>query len=149
MENKDLLKLLEKMGLPGKTVHGTIEDSDVERIKNHLSLSRKEGVVEQRIKPTIIRRRVMREEAPPSVPEPAPPVEEKPPAPKKVAPAEVAKKVPEPLGKPAVKKEAEKAEKTEAPETSFPEIKTPAANRYPRSLLFLRLDRPAHPRRRK
>ena len=60
MENKDLLKLLEKMGLPGRTVHASLDDSDVERVKNQLSLSRKEGVVEQRIKPTVIRRRVMR-----------------------------------------------------------------------------------------
>ena len=71
MENKDLLKLLEKMGLVFKNVHSTLEESDVERVKNQINLSRKEGVVEQRVKPTIIRRRVKREEAAPPVPEPA------------------------------------------------------------------------------
>jgi translation initiation factor IF-2 len=65
MENKDLLKLLEKMGLGIKNVQSTLEDSDVERVKNHISLSRKEGVVEQRVKPTVIRRRVKREELTP------------------------------------------------------------------------------------
>ena len=64
MENKDLLKLLEKMGVEVKSVHSTLDDSDVERVKNHLNLSRKEGLVEQRVKPTVIRRRVKKEEAP-------------------------------------------------------------------------------------
>lgn len=62
MENKELLKLLEKMGLEAKSVHSTLDDSDVERVKNQINLSRKEGVVEQRVKPTVIRRRVIREE---------------------------------------------------------------------------------------
>jgi len=101
MENKDLLKLLEKMGLPVKTVHSTLEDSDVERVKNQISLSHKEGVVEQRIKPTIIRRRVKREEEPPSVPEPTAPEEIKPPTVKKAVTPEVVKKVAEPGVKPA------------------------------------------------
>lgn len=78
MENKDLLKLLEKMGVEVKGVHSTLDDSDVERVKNHLNLSRKEGLVEQRVKPTVIRRRVKKEEALPA-PE-APHKEEAPPA---------------------------------------------------------------------
>jgi translation initiation factor IF-2 len=65
MENKDLLAMLEKMGLSYKSVHSTLEESDVERVKNQINLSRKEGLVEKRIKPTVIRRRVMREEPPP------------------------------------------------------------------------------------
>lgn len=73
MENKDLLKLLEKMGLAPKSVHSTLDESDVERVKNQINLSRKEGVVEQRVKPTVIRRRVVRDEA--AVP--APPFPEK------------------------------------------------------------------------
>ena len=65
MENKDLLAMLEKMGLSYKSVHSTLEESDVERVKNQINLSRKEGLVEKRIKPTVIRRRVMREATPP------------------------------------------------------------------------------------
>jgi translation initiation factor IF-2 len=107
MENKDLLKLLEKMGLPAKTVHSSLEDSDVERIKNHINLSRREGVVEQRIKPTIIRRRVKREEAAPSAPEPALPEQAKPLMEKKAAAPEVIKKVGEPAAKPVEKKVVE------------------------------------------
>ncbi len=69
MENKDLIKLLEKMGLVVKSVHSTVDDSDVERVKNQINLSRKEGVVEQRVKPTVIRRRVMPHEVPSPAPE--------------------------------------------------------------------------------
>ena len=77
MENKDLVKLLEKMGLPVKSVQSSLEESDVERVKNQINLSKKEGVVEQRVKPTVIRRRVMKEEP---APEPPPPKEEAKPA---------------------------------------------------------------------
>jgi len=73
MENKDLVKLLEKMGLPVKSVQSALEESDVERVKNQINLSKKEGVVEQRVKPTVIRRRVMKEEP---APEPPPPPKE-------------------------------------------------------------------------
>jgi translation initiation factor IF-2 len=90
MENKDLIKLLEKMGSPVKSVQSTLEESDVERVKNQINLSKKEGVVEQRVKPTVIRRRVVKEEpaAEPTPPPPAkeearPPVEGKPPVGKK------------------------------------------------------------------
>jgi len=142
MENKDLLKLLEKMGLPGKTVHSTLEDSDVERVKNQINLSRKEGVVEQRIKPTIIRRRVKREEAPqpPLAPEPVvleaakPAAVEKAPLPE--AGKEVAKKAA--AVKPAVKKVEEKKEipLPPSPAIQFPDIMpapqvTPAAEAAP------------------
>ncbi|HEX7372116.1 MAG TPA: translation initiation factor IF-2 N-terminal domain-containing protein, partial [Thermodesulfobacteriota bacterium] len=47
MENKDLIKLLEKMGSPVKSVQSSLEESDVERVKNQINLSKKEGVVEQ------------------------------------------------------------------------------------------------------
>ena len=106
MENKDLLKLLEKMGLVFKNVHSTLEESDVERVKNQISLSRKEGVVEQRGKPTITRRRMTREEPVAPIPEPA--VMEKgiPPEAKKAPIIEVAK----PSEQPAAKKVAERIE---------------------------------------
>jgi len=122
MENKDLLKLLERMGLVFKNVHSTLEESDVERVKNQISLSRKEGVVEQRVKPTIIRRRVKREEAVPPIPEPA--VVEKgiPPKVKKAPIIEIVKPAEEPAAKPAVKKVEERVE-TPLPEPE--EVKAP------------------------
>jgi len=93
MENKDLLAMLEKMGLSYKSVQSTLEESDVERVKNQINLSRKEGLVEKRIKPTVIRRRVMREEPPPPLAEEA--VQEAQPSALKKTP------LPEPSVKPA------------------------------------------------
>ena len=129
MENKDLLKLLEKMGVEVKGVHSTLDDSDVERVKNHLNLSRKEGLVEQRVKPTVIRRRVKKEEAPP-VPEPAAPVAAQPPAEKpaeKKAPAPEAPRKEEapPAGRPLEKKVVEAKEESppKRPEEVPPPLK--------------------------
>ncbi len=129
MENKDLLKLLEKMGVEVKSVHSTLDDLDVERVKNHLNLSRKEGLVEQRVKPTVIRRRVKKEEALPA-PEPAAPVAAHPPAEK---PAEKKAPAPEPprkeeappAGKPLGKKVVEAKEEAlpKRPEEVPPPLK--------------------------
>jgi len=108
MENKDFLKLLEKMGLVFKNVHSTLEESDVERVKNQISLSRKEGVVEQRVKPTIIRRRVKREEVVPPIPEPAVMEKGLPPEARKAPLIGVAKPAEKPAAKPAIKKVEER-----------------------------------------
>ena len=114
MENKDLVKLLEKMGLPVKSVQSSLEESDVERVKNQINLSKKEGVVEQRVKPTVIRRRVMKEEPAPEPPPPPlkaeakPAVGVKPPAVKKEPRPEAAKVVAEaPVEAPKEKVEAQ------------------------------------------
>ena len=134
MENKDLVKLLEKMGLPVKSVQSTLEESDVERVKNQINLSKKEGVVEQRVKPTVIRRRVMKEEPAPEPPPPLPKEEAKPAL--GVKPPVLKKEEVKP---PAVKKEArfeaakivaeapkEKVEaKPTAPSEKVEEIKPP------------------------
>jgi translation initiation factor IF-2 len=97
MENKDLMRLLEKMGLPFKSVQSTLEESDVERVKNQINLSHKEAIVEKRVKPTVIRRRVMKEEAPPPVSESVLPKEEAlPPVAKEEVRPPAAKKEPKP-----------------------------------------------------
>jgi translation initiation factor IF-2 len=125
MENKDLLKLLEKMGVIVKGVQSTIDDSDVERVKNQLNLSRKEGLVEQRVKPTVIRRRVKKEEFPePTAPEAAKPAAEKPVEKKAPAPEVVQKEAASlPTAKPPGKKGLE--EKIEALPKGLEELKIP------------------------
>ncbi len=125
MENKDLLKLLEKMGLVFKNIHSTLEEADAERVKNQINLSRKEGVVEQRVKPTIIRRRVMREEVAPPIPEPIVEEKGKPPEVKKAPIPKVVKPVAEPAAMPAAKKVEEEVE---APLPRPGEIKAPLAS---------------------
>ena len=130
MENKDLIKLLEKMGSPAKSVQSTLEESDVERVKNQINLSKKEGVVEQRVKPTVIRRRVMKEEPapeptppPPPKEEARPPVEGKPPLGKKG-------EVKPPVAKKEAKPEAARAVAgvpVEAPREKVGEVPPPKA----------------------
>jgi translation initiation factor IF-2 len=131
MENKDLLKLLEKMGLVFKNVHSTLDDSDVERVKNQLSLSRKEGLVEQRVKPTVIRRRVKREEAPvpePEAPEAAKPAVERP-VEKKTPVPEVPPKegLPPAVGKPLERKTPEEKVAAPPPSPEKKEVAPPIA----------------------
>jgi len=125
MDNKDLLKLLEKLGVEVKSVHSTLDDLDIERVKNHLNLSRKEGLVEQRVKPTVIRRRAKKEEALPA-PEPAAPVTAHPPAGKRPPAAEVPRKEEAPPAvKPAERKTVEPGEEAlpKRPEEVPPSLK--------------------------
>ena len=131
MDNKDLLKILEKMGVEVKSVHSTLDDLDMERIKSHLNLSRKEGLVEQRVKPTVIRRRVKKEEALPAS-EPAAPETAKPhagkPAEKKAPAAEGPRREePPPTVKPSERRAVAAGEEAppKHPEELPPSLKEP------------------------
>ena len=77
-ENKKLIAHLEKIGIPVKTASSSLEENEVERIKNELLATETREVVEERIKSTVIRRRTVRtpveiplEEAPEKKEEPA------------------------------------------------------------------------------
>jgi translation initiation factor IF-2 len=59
-ENKQLIARLEKIGIPVKTASSSLEESEVERIKNELLATETREVVEERIKSTVIRRRTVR-----------------------------------------------------------------------------------------
>jgi translation initiation factor IF-2 len=59
-ENKKLIAHLEKIGIPVKTASSSLEESEVERIKNELLATETREVVEERIKSTVIRRRTVR-----------------------------------------------------------------------------------------
>ena len=59
-ENKELIARLEKIGIPVKTASSSLEESEVERIKNELLATETREVVEERIKSTVIRRRTVR-----------------------------------------------------------------------------------------
>lgn len=60
LENKDLIAHLEKIGITVKSHSSSLEDSEVERIKNELLAKEPKQIVEQRIKSTVIRRRAVR-----------------------------------------------------------------------------------------
>ncbi|PKN77436.1 MAG: translation initiation factor IF-2 [Deltaproteobacteria bacterium HGW-Deltaproteobacteria-10] len=60
LENKDLITHLEKIGITVKSHSSSLEDEEVERVKNELLAREPRQVVEQRIKSTVIRRRAVR-----------------------------------------------------------------------------------------
>ncbi len=67
MENKDFIARLEKIGITVKSHSSSLEDSDVEKIKEAFLAGESRQIVEERIKSTVIRRRAIRaplEEAP-------------------------------------------------------------------------------------
>jgi translation initiation factor IF-2 len=61
IENKELISHLEKLGIAVKSHSSTLEDSDVQRIQQELFSSEPRKTVEERIKPTVIRRRIVRQ----------------------------------------------------------------------------------------
>ncbi len=76
MSNKDLLDLIQKLGLQVKNHMSALTESAVQRIRQHFAESRTETVEEKRIAPGVKRRRKVAS-AEPEIPaaEPAPPVE--------------------------------------------------------------------------
>ncbi len=60
LENKDLIAHLEKIGITVKSHSSSLEDDEVERIKDELLASESRQIVEERIKSTVIRRRAVR-----------------------------------------------------------------------------------------
>jgi len=64
IDNKDLITRLEKLGIAVKAHSSSLEDSDVERVRQEFVLGEKNAIVEKRVKTTIIRRRAIRQEVP-------------------------------------------------------------------------------------
>lgn len=60
LENKDLIAHLEKLGITVKSHASTLEDSEIERVKEDLQAKSPRQIVEERIKTTVIRRRAVR-----------------------------------------------------------------------------------------
>jgi translation initiation factor IF-2 len=60
LENKELISRLEKIGIAVKSHSSTLEDDDLERIKEEMLSPEPREMVEKRIKSTVIRRRAFR-----------------------------------------------------------------------------------------
>src|SRR4030042_592746 len=60
MENKDLIARLEKIGITVKSHASSLEDSEVEKIKEVMLAGESRQILEERIKSTVIRRRAVR-----------------------------------------------------------------------------------------
>jgi len=67
MENKELISRLEKLGIAVKSHSSTLEDYEVDRVREEFSLGKRSRVIEERVKSTVIRRRAVR---PPEEPVP-------------------------------------------------------------------------------
>jgi len=72
MDNKALVALLQAAGVPDVKNHmSAVSPEGVERVKRHLEKQKQPSVVEERIRPTVVKRRaVVREPSAPSHPEP-------------------------------------------------------------------------------
>jgi translation initiation factor IF-2 len=70
LENKELIAHLERLGITVKSHASSLEDSEVEKVKEDLQAKSPRQIVEERIKTTVIRRRAVR------APMEEPPVEE-------------------------------------------------------------------------
>ncbi len=123
IDNKEIITRLEKLGIVVKSHQSTLEDADVERISRELRSKDPQGMVEQRIKSTIIRRRTVRtaQEETPSLAE------------ETLEPQQTATTIPaEPVEKPA---ETKPKPAMEAPVTAEPElvalVTAPAAETLP------------------
>ena len=60
LENKDLIAHLERVGITVKSHASTLEDNEIERVKEDLQATSPRQIVEERIKTTVIRRRAVR-----------------------------------------------------------------------------------------
>ena len=60
LENKDLITHLERLGITVKSHASTLEDDEIERVKEDLQATSPRQIVEERIKTTVIRRRAVR-----------------------------------------------------------------------------------------
>ena len=60
LENKELIAHLERLGITVKSHASSLEDSEIERVKEDLQAKSPRQIVEERIKTTVIRRRAIR-----------------------------------------------------------------------------------------
>jgi translation initiation factor IF-2 len=82
MDNKEFIARLKSLGITVKSHSSTLEDSEVQRVRDEFTASGAKEIVEQRIKSTVIRRRAVRqpvEEEKVIEPEPVEPVVAEPP----------------------------------------------------------------------
>jgi len=88
MENKALVALLQAAGVPDVKNHmSAVSPEGVERVKRHLEKQRQPTVVEERIRPTVVKRRAVAREA-------SAPVHAAPPAPTPVTREEAPHRAP-------------------------------------------------------
>jgi translation initiation factor IF-2 len=115
LNSKELIKTIKKLGIPVTNHMSALEPLDVERVHQHFTPSEEKKVVEERVRPSVIRRRVKR-----IVPKPE---EEKPPAEEPLAEVEPLAAEPTAEGEAPPKPKPAKGKVSKKPAAK---VKTPA-----------------------
>jgi translation initiation factor IF-2 len=116
IENAELMKRVEKLGIQVRNHMSSLEPADIDRVKRAFDKDKHENTVEERIRPTVVRRRTLPQPAAP-VPPPAPVVAAPPPPP---PPPE-----PKPAAPPPAVAVAEPPRAVAAPPTPAPKVDAP------------------------
>src|SRR3954470_19441731 len=81
LDNRELVTKLATLGIPVRNHMSSIDPADADRVKRAIEKEKQQNVVEERIRPTVVRRRTMKRDDEPEaavaaaaapVPEPAP-----------------------------------------------------------------------------
>jgi len=154
VQNRDLVQRLSSLGIQVSNHMSALDPAEVDRIKRSYERDKAEKTVEERIRPTVVRRRTVQRRKPqPAEAKEAAPAEEaaKPASPAKAEPAKAAPakapaapaaearkpeptpepKAPQPKAKPEPEKAAEPEKRPQAPERQPPAADTPAAAKQP------------------
>ncbi len=60
LQNRELVQKIASMGIPVRNHMSALDPAEVERVKRALDREKQDNVVEERIRPTVVRRRVTR-----------------------------------------------------------------------------------------
>ena len=138
LENTELMKRVERLGIPVRNHMSSLEQADIDRVKRAIDKDKLENTVEERIRPTVVRRRTIAQPTPVAAPEPPPaPVVAAPPPPpqqERPAPPHVVAEEVAPRPAPAKVEAAPPREERPAPVVAEAPKPTPApvAERAPR-----------------
>jgi len=126
MDNKALVALFQSVGVSEVRNHmSAVAPEAVDRVKRHLEKQKAQKVVEERIRPTVVKRRAIKKPAPPKAKEPAAAEARPAPAPAVQKRAQAAPAAPAPAAEPAAGKPAAQAEAPAAPAAQAPEPAKP------------------------
>ncbi len=123
LENTELMKRVERLGIQVKNHMSSLEAVDIDRVKRALEKDKLENTVEERIRPTVVRRRTVQA---------APKVEEPVAAPEPVAPPVARAPVVAPEPREVEVEKAPVARPTPAPRVALP-VAEPAVAAAPRA----------------
>src|SRR3954452_18207715 len=70
LDNRELVTKLATLGIPVRNHMSSIDPADADRVKRAIEKEKQQNVVEERIRPTVVRRRTVRREGEPEVAEP-------------------------------------------------------------------------------